>query len=98
MPANGPTRESPHVSRLLRPGAPDLRRDRHLLRDHRDPRHPLHVAVLLRITEPAFQEYRLPGGLFGQAAVFTEHFHHVGVVRKILLRMVAWMNYVLPLH
>jgi len=53
---------------------------------------------MLRITEPAFQEYRLPGGLFGQAAVFTEHFHHVGVVRKILLRMVAWMNYVLPLH
>lgn len=56
------------------------------------------VAVALRITDPAFREYRLPGGLFGQAAIYTEHFHHVGIMRKVLLRMAAWMNYVFPLH
>jgi hypothetical protein len=28
----------------------------------------------------------------------TEHFHHVGVIRKVLLRMAARMSYVLPLH
>jgi multidrug resistance efflux pump len=53
---------------------------------------PGRAAVALRITDPDYQQYRLPGGLFGQAAIYTEHFHHVGVMRKILLRMAAWMN------
>jgi len=55
-------------------------------------------AVALRITDPAYEQYKLPGGRFGQAAVYTEHFHHVGILRKVLLRMSAWMNYVFPLH
>jgi multidrug resistance efflux pump len=59
---------------------------------------PGRAAVALRITDPDYQQYRLPGGLFGQAAIYTEHFHHVGVMRKILLRMAAWMNYVFPIH
>jgi multidrug resistance efflux pump len=59
---------------------------------------PGRVVVMLRITDPAFKEYRLPSGLFGQAAVYTEHFHHVRIMRKILLRMAGWMNYVFPLH
>ena len=56
------------------------------------------VAVALRITDPAFDQHRLPGGLFGQAAIYTEHFHHLGIMRKVLLRMAAWMNYVFPVH
>jgi multidrug resistance efflux pump len=55
-------------------------------------------AVALRITDPAYQQYHLPAGRFGQAAVYTEHFHHVGILRKVLLRMAAWMNYVFPVH
>jgi multidrug resistance efflux pump len=59
---------------------------------------PGRAAVALKVTDPDYEQYRLPGGLFGQAAVYTEHFHHVGIMRKILLRMAAWMNYVFPLH
>jgi multidrug resistance efflux pump len=59
---------------------------------------PGRVAVALRVTDPDYEQYRLPGGLFGQGAVYTEHFHHVGIMRKILLRMSAWMNYVFPMH
>jgi hypothetical protein len=58
------------------------------------------VPVLLRVTDPAFDEYRdlMPGGAYGQAALYTEHFHHVAVIRKVLLRMSAWMNYIFPFH
>jgi multidrug resistance efflux pump len=56
------------------------------------------IPVAIRITDPRFEQYELPAGLFGQAAIYTHHFHHVGTIRKILLRMVAWMNYVFPLH
>lgn len=61
---------------------------------------PGRIAVQIEITDPAFDQYRdtLPGGSFGQAAIYTEHFHHVGIMRKILLRMASWMNYVFPLH
>jgi hypothetical protein len=28
----------------------------------------------------------------------AEHFHHVVIMRKILLRMSSWMNYLFPFH
>jgi len=58
------------------------------------------VPVIITITDPRYQEYasRVPGGAFGQTAVYSEHFHHVAIMRKILLRMAAWMNYVFPFH
>ncbi|NEV64586.1 HlyD family secretion protein [Thiorhodococcus minor] len=59
---------------------------------------PGRVAVKLQIRDPRFEEFRLPGGVFGQAAIYSDHFHHVAVMRKVLLRMAAWMNYVFPLH
>ncbi|ABV35586.1 secretion protein HlyD family protein [Shewanella sediminis HAW-EB3] len=34
-----------------------------------------------------------PAGVAGQAAIYTEHFHHVSVIRKVLLRMQGWLNY-----
>jgi len=74
----------------LQPGADFMRFDQQ--------KSPGRDAVALRITDPRYAEYRLPGGRFGQAAVYTEHFHHVGILRQVLLRMAAWMNYVFPLH
>jgi multidrug resistance efflux pump len=61
---------------------------------------PGRIAAIIDIVDPKFEEYRaiLPDGAFGQAAIYSEHFHHVGVMRKVLLRMASWMNYVLPLH
>ncbi|MGQ7247622.1 HlyD family secretion protein [Halomonas sp. V046] len=36
----------------------------------------------------------LPLGVSAQAAVYTEHFHHVAIMRKVLLRMLGWQHYV----
>lgn len=65
-----------------------------------DPAGPGRVPVRVRITDPAFDKYRqhLPGGAYGQMAVYSDHFHHVAIMRKILLRMSAWMNYLFPFH
>jgi hypothetical protein len=40
----------------------------------------------------------VPLGVFGQAAIYSDQFIHIAVVRKVLLRMAAWMNYVFPMH
>ena len=61
---------------------------------------PGRIPVLINITDPRYQEYasRIPGGSYAQAAIYSEHFHHVAIMRKILLRMSAWMNYLFPFH
>ena len=61
---------------------------------------PGRIAVLIDITDPEFEEFRakVPGGAYAQAAIYSEHFHHVAIMRKILLRMSAWMNYLFPFH
>ncbi|MDH3763468.1 MAG: HlyD family secretion protein [Gammaproteobacteria bacterium] len=58
------------------------------------------VPVLINITDPRYQDYaaQVPGGSYAQAAVYSNHFHHVAIMRKILLRMSAWMNYLFPFH
>ena len=38
-------------------------------------------------------EFNLPAGSRAQVAVYSDHFHHVAVMRKILLRMSSWENY-----
>ncbi|RJG40035.1 HlyD family secretion protein [Motilimonas pumila] len=58
------------------------------------------IPVLLEITDPEFDQYidRVPGGAFGQAAIYSDSFHHVAIMRKILLRMSSWMGYIFPFH
>jgi multidrug resistance efflux pump len=38
--------------------------------------------------------YNIPGGAAAQVAVYTEHAHHFAIIRRILLRMRGWQNYV----
>jgi multidrug resistance efflux pump len=38
--------------------------------------------------------YQIPAGAAAQVAIYTEHWHHVSLIRKILLRMRSWQNYV----
>lgn len=61
---------------------------------------PGRVPVVIDITDPAFESFadQMPGGSFGQVAVYSKHFHHVAIMRKILLRMASWMNYLFPFH
>ncbi|NEN75885.1 HlyD family secretion protein [Pelistega sp. NLN82] len=49
--------------------------------------------VLLKITDERIDEYDLPYGTSAEVAVYTEHAHHLAMMRKILLRMNSWKNY-----
>jgi len=61
---------------------------------------PGRVAVRFVIDDEAFTPYQglVPGGAYGQAAIYSEHMHHVAVIRRVLLRMSSWMNYIFPIH
>jgi multidrug resistance efflux pump len=39
-------------------------------------------------------EYQIPLGAAAEVAIYTEYWHHLSVLRKVLLRMHAWQNYV----
>ena len=43
--------------------------------------------------EPNADIDALPDGIFAQAAVYSDHFSHVSVMRKVLLRMTSWVHY-----
>jgi multidrug resistance efflux pump len=40
------------------------------------------------------RDYQIPLGSKAQVAIYTEHFHDLSLLRKILLRMKSWQNYV----
>jgi len=39
-------------------------------------------------------KYQIPLGSGAQVAVLTHHFHHIALLRRVLLRMKSWQNYV----
>ena len=43
--------------------------------------------------EDDLSEYDLPSGIQGEIAIYSDHFHHFSIIRKILLRMKSWQNY-----
>ena len=55
------------------------------------------VVVLIDLDKNATLD-SLPAGVAGQAAIYTEHFSHVAVMRKVLLRMQGWLNYLFGDH
>jgi multidrug resistance efflux pump len=50
------------------------------------------VPVQIEVTDD-MSEYQLPTGSRAQVAVYSDHFHHVALLRQILLRMSSWENY-----
>jgi multidrug resistance efflux pump len=58
---------------------------------------PGRVLAVIEILDDISQ-YQLPGGVTAEVAVYTDHWHHVGVMRRVLLRMSSWMNYVFLEH
>jgi multidrug resistance efflux pump len=44
--------------------------------------------------EEDLSKYNIPPGSIGSAAIYTEHMHHLGLLRKVLLRMKSWMNFI----
>jgi multidrug resistance efflux pump len=61
---------------------------------------PGRIPVYIEITDPDFEPYadRIPGGAFAQIAIYSDHFHHVAIIRRVLLRMASWVNYLFPFH
>jgi multidrug resistance efflux pump len=51
-------------------------------------------AIALIDIEEDLSEYQVPAGAAAQVALYTEHWHHFAIIRRILLRMKSWMNYV----
>jgi multidrug resistance efflux pump len=51
------------------------------------------AVALIDITEDT-SAYNLPGGAAAQVALYTPHWHHFAIIRRILLRMRSWQNYV----
>jgi multidrug resistance efflux pump len=49
--------------------------------------------VNIRITDD-MSAYHLPGGAVAQVAVYSSHWHELSLLRKILLRMKSWQNYI----
>ena len=50
------------------------------------------VQALIEL-EPNADVDALPDGIYAQVAVYSDHFAHVSVMRKVLLRMTSWMHY-----
>lgn len=50
------------------------------------------VPVVIELLDD-MSEYNLSTGSRAQVAVYSDHFHHVAIMRKILLRMSSWQNY-----
>ena len=49
--------------------------------------------AIIDITDD-ISSYNLPGGSAAQVALYTEYAHHFAIIRRILLRMRSWQNYV----
>ena len=43
--------------------------------------------------EDDISDYQIPLGSSAEVAILTEHWHHVALLRRILLRMRSWQNY-----
>jgi len=61
---------------------------------------PGRIPVQIVITDPRFAELAqyVPGGSYGQSAIYSDSFTHVSIMRKIILRMSSWMSYFFPFH
>ena len=59
-----------------------------------DPALPYGVAITLN--EDSFDLTMIPGGAAGTAAIYTESVKATHVIRRVMMRMEAWINYLKP--
>jgi len=51
--------------------------------------------ILVRIEpEDDLSKYLIVPGSIAQVAIYTHHMHHLGIMRKVLLRMKSWTNFI----
>ena len=51
-------------------------------------------AVAIIDVSDEMRDYQIPLGATAQVAIYTEHWHHLSLLRKVLLRMRSWQNYI----
>ena len=51
-------------------------------------------AVAIIDVSDEMRDYQILLGATAQVAIYTEHWHHLSLLRKVLLRMRSWQNYV----
>jgi len=51
------------------------------------------AVAVIDVSEEMYN-YQIPLGSTAQVAIYTKHWHHLSLLRKILLRMRSWENYV----
>ncbi|MDX6019034.1 HlyD family secretion protein [Scandinavium sp. V105_16] len=56
------------------------------------------VLVKVKATDPRLEDYQLPQGSQVEIAVYSGHFKELSLIRKILIRMTSWENYVFLDH
>jgi len=56
----------------------------------------LPFAVVLELDDPSIDLHEIPGGATGTAAIYTKSVTATHVIRKVMVRMEAWMNYIKP--
>lgn len=59
---------------------------------------PGRLSIVIKITDPEWSKYQVIDGASGQVAIYTENFEHISIMRKVLLRMASWLNYLFPFH
>ena len=56
----------------------------------------LPFAVVLELDDPSINLHEIPGGAVGTAAIYTDSVAATHIIRKVMVRMEAWMNYIKP--
>lgn len=51
------------------------------------------VLVMLTVTDPRLADYHLPQGAAVKTAVYSDHAEHLALLRRILIRMSSWEQY-----
>ena len=52
--------------------------------------------VTLQIEDESIDLADIPGGTMGTAAIYTESVSATHIIRRVMVRMEAWMNYIKP--
>ena len=55
------------------------------------------IPMLIKITDDT-EGYFIPGGAKAQMAIYSDHWHPVVIIRKMLLRMKGWLNFIFGEH
>ena len=57
---------------------------------------PAPYGVVLKLDEDAPALPRIPGGAVGTAAIYTDSVRATHLIRRVMIRMEAWLNYIIP--